>query len=191
MFALSSTLLALTTAFLLLLGEEIVVFLYGSKWAAAGIILRILAVLVFCKGHAILVSPLVVSMRGIAPDAKMKMVEAAIFLVLLYPLTSRYGAVGAATAGAIAFGIMMVNRLRAAASLLPNISRILLRTVLSAVVACALGVLLAAFAVRTVASIPGRLLLGGAMIALVVSGVMCLLSPHLRSELSRVFSAAD
>jgi O-antigen/teichoic acid export membrane protein len=190
-FALSSTLLSLTAALLLLLGEEIVVFLYGSKWAAAGIILRILAILVFCKGHAILVSPLVVSMRGIAPDAKIKMVEAAIFLVLLYPLTSKYGAVGAAAAGAIAFGVMMINRLRAAASLLPNISRMLLRTVLSAVVACALGVLLAAFAIRTVASIPGRLLLGGAAIAIVVSGVMSILSPHLRTELRRVVSAAD
>ncbi|MEP6570943.1 MAG: hypothetical protein ABJC10_14320 [Acidobacteriota bacterium] len=32
-------------AALLLLGDEIVVFLYGSKWATAGTILRILALL--------------------------------------------------------------------------------------------------------------------------------------------------
>lgn len=71
-FAASSTVLTFTTALLLLLGDEIIVFLYGGKWAAAGTILRILALLVFCKGHAILVSPLIVSMRGIAPDAKIK-----------------------------------------------------------------------------------------------------------------------
>ena len=190
-FATSSTLLALTTALLLLLGREIVVFLYGSKWAAAGTILRILALLVFCKGHAILVSPLVVSIRGIAPDAKVRMFEAAIFLALLYPLTSRYGAVGAAAAGAIAFFVAMINRLRVASSLLPDIAKDLLQTVLAAAAACALGVLLAAFAIRTVASIPGRLLLGGAVIAIVVSGGMWSLSPHLRTELRRVFSAAD
>jgi O-antigen/teichoic acid export membrane protein len=186
-FASSSTLLALTGALLLLLGEEIVVFLYGPKWVTAGTILKILALLVFFKGHAILVSPLVISMRGIAPDAKIKMFEAAIFLALLYPLTSRYGAVGAATAGAVAFFITMINRLRAASLLLPNISKTLLRTVLSSVVACALGTGLGALAISTVESVPGRLLLGGSVIAIVVTGVMLVLSPQLRVELSRLF----
>jgi len=186
-FATSSTLLALTTALLLLLGEEIVVFLYGTKWAAAGTILRILALLVFCKGHATLVSPLVVSMRGIAPDAKIKMFEAAIFLALLYPLTSRYGAVGAAASGAIAFFIMMINRLRVASSLLPNISKTLIATILSSVVACALGIVLGALAILTVESVLGRLLLGASVIAIVVTGVMLILSAHLRAELSRLF----
>lgn len=190
-FATSSTLLALTTALLLLLGEEIVVFLYGTKWAAAGTILRILALLVFCKGHATLVSPLVISMRGIAPDAKIKLFEAAIFLVLLYPLTSRYGTVGAAAAGAIAFFITMINRLRVASSLLPNISKTLLRTVLSSVAACALGIALGALAIPTAESVLGRLLLGGLVIAIVVTGVMLILSPLLRVELSRLFSSVN
>jgi O-antigen/teichoic acid export membrane protein len=185
-FATSSTLLALTTALLLLLGEEIVVVLYGTKWAAAGTILRILALLVFCKGHATLVSPLVISMRGLAPDAKIKLFEAAIFLALLYPLTSRYGAAGAASAGAVAFFITMINRLRVASSLLPDISKTLLRTVLSSVVACALGIALGALAIPTVESVLGRLLLGGSAIATVVCGVMLVLSPQLRVELSRL-----
>jgi O-antigen/teichoic acid export membrane protein len=188
-FAVSSILLALTTALLLLLGEDIVVFLYGSKWSAAGTILRILALLVFCKGHAMLVSPLVVSIRGIAPDAKIKLFEATIFLLLLYPLTTRYSALGAAWAGAIAFFVMMINRLRVAAALLPDISNSILRTVLSAVVACALGVALGALVIRTVESIPGRLLLGGSVIGVVVSGVMLALSSQLRVELSRMFTA--
>ncbi len=188
-FAASSTLLTFTTALLLLLGDEIVVFLYGSKWAGAGTILRILALLVFCKGHAILVSPLIVSMRGIAPDAKIKLFEAAIFLALLYPLTSRYGAVGAAWAGAIAFFVMMVNRLRVAASLLPNIAGVLVRIVLSATVACALGVGMGALAVSAVESVVGRLLSGGAVVAIVVTGVMLILSAELRTELWRLLAS--
>lgn len=184
-FATSSTLLTLTTALLLLLGDEIVVFLYGSKWAAAGTILRILALLVFCKGHAILVSPLVLSIRGIAPDAKIKLVEAAIFLVVLYPLTSRFGALGAAWAGAVAFFVVMINRLRVAASLLPNIAGLLVRTVLSGAVACALGTTLGALAIWKIEIVPGRLLLGGSAIAIVITGVMFILSPQLRVELSR------
>src|SRR4029077_9980351 len=169
------------------LGDEIVVFLYGSKWAAAGTILRILALLVFCKGHAILVSPLIVSMRGIAPDAKIKLVEAAAFLVLLYPLTSRYGAVGAAWAGAAAFFLVMINRMRVAASLLPNVAAMLVRTVLASAVACALGILLGALAIWKMEIVLGRLLLGGSVIAIVTTGAMFILSPHLRVELSRAF----
>ena len=187
-FALSSTLLTLTTAVLLALGDEIVVFLYGSKWAESGTILSILALLVFCKGHAILVSPLVVSMRGIAPDAKIKLFEAAIFLVLLYPLTSRFGARGAAWAGAIAFFVMMINRLRVAASLLPDIAGVLVRTVLSAAIACALGAALGTLAIGAIVSVPGRLLLGGFVIAIVVVAAMLILSAQLRNELSRVFA---
>jgi O-antigen/teichoic acid export membrane protein len=187
-FAVSSILLTLTTALLLLLGEEIVVFLYGSKWRAAGTILRILALLVFCKGHAMLVSPLVVSIRGIAPDAKFKLLEAVTFLVLLYPLTTKYGALGAAWAGAIAFFVMMINRLRVAVNLLPDISNTMLRTVLSAIAACAIGVGLGALVIRTMESVPVRLLLGGSVIAIVVSGVMLALLPQLRVELSRVFN---
>jgi lipopolysaccharide exporter len=185
-FAVSSILVTLTTALFLLLGEEMVVFLYGSKWRAAGTILRILALLVFFKGHAMLVSPLVVSIRGIAPDAKFKLFEAVTFLAVLYPLTTRYGALGAAWAGAIAFFIMMVNRLRAAAALLPNISNIILRTVLTAGLAGALGVALGALVIRTMESVPARLLLGGSVIAVVVSAVMLALSSQLRVELSRM-----
>ena len=190
-FATSSTLLTLTTALLLLLGDEIVVFLYGNKWAAAGTILRILALLVFFKGHAILVSPLILSMRGIAPDAKIKLVEAAIFLVLLYPLTSKYGAVGAAWAGAAAFFVAMINRLRVAASLLPNVAGMLVRTVVAAAVACALGITLGALAIERIESVLGRLLLGSSVIAAVVAAVIPLLSPELRTELRRLFSSAQ
>ncbi|HEV7680858.1 MAG TPA: oligosaccharide flippase family protein [Pyrinomonadaceae bacterium] len=189
-FAVSSILLTLTTALLLLLGEEIVVFLYGSKWRAAGTILRILALLVFCKGHAMLVSPLVVSIRGIAPDAKIKLFEAGIFLVVLYPLTTRYGTLGAAWAGAIAFFVMMINRLRVAINLLPDISSTILRTVLSAIAACALGVALGEVLLRSVASISGRLLSGSAVIAVTVTGAMLALSPQLRVELSRLLHSS-
>jgi O-antigen/teichoic acid export membrane protein len=189
-FAASSTLLTVTAAVLLLLGDEIIIFLYGRKWIPAGTILRILAVLVFCKGHGILVSPLVVSLRGLAPDAKIKMIEAAIFLALLYPLTSRYGALGAAWAGAIAFFVMMVNRLRVAAALLPNIAGVLVRTVFSAAVACAAATALGALAIDSVARVSARLLLGGSVIAIVATGVMLVLSAPLRAELSRLLAAA-
>lgn len=188
-FTTSALLLALTTALLMLLGDEIVMLLYGAKWAAAGTTLRILSLLVFCRGYAVLISPLLVSIRGNKPDAKIKLVEAAIFLALLYPLTSRFGAVGAAWAGTIAFFVTMINRLYFAATLLPNTSKTILRTLLCSVVATAVGIALGALAVLRLESIVGRLLIGGSMIAIGVTGVMLLLSPHLRNELLRLFSS--
>ena len=190
-FTTSSMLLALTTALLLLLGDEIVVLLYGAKWAAAGTTLRILSLLVFCRGYAVLISPLLVSIRGNAPDAKIKVVEAAIFLTLLYPLTSRFGAVGAAWAGTIAFFITMINRLYFAAALLPNVSKTIMRTLLCSVVATGLGVALGALSILRVESVAGRLLVGGSVIAIVVTGALLILLPELRVELSQLFSSVQ
>ena len=187
-FTTSSLLLALTTALLMLLGNEIVVLLYGAKWAAAGTILRILSLLVFFRGCSVLISPLLVSIRGNAPDAKIKLVEAAIFLALLYPLTSRFGTVGAAWAGTIAFFIAMINRLYFATALLPNISKTILQTLLCSVVATGVGTALGALAILRLESAAARLLMGGSVIAIGVTGAMLLLSAQLRTELLRLLS---
>jgi O-antigen/teichoic acid export membrane protein len=183
----SSLLLALITALLMVLGSEIVVLLYGAKWAAAGTILRILSLLVFCRGYSVLISPLLVSIRGIAPDAKIKMVEVAIFLAALYPLTSSYGARGAAWAGAIAFFITMINRAYFATTLLPDIAQAIRRTILCSAIATAMGAVLGTLAIMNVENIMLRLLLGGSVIAIVVSGTTLVLLPQLKRELSQLF----
>lgn len=188
-FTTSSLLLALTTALLMLLGNEIVVLLYGARWAAAGTILRILSLLVFFRGCSVLISPLLVSIRGIAPDAKIKFVEAVIFLALLYPLTTRFGAVGAAWAGTIAFFITLVNRVYFASVLLPNISKTTIQTLLGSVVAIGAGVAVGWLAISSLENIVARLLVGGSTISFAVTGVMLLLSSQLRVELRRVFSS--
>jgi PST family polysaccharide transporter len=174
---------------LLLLGDEIVVLLYGAKWTAAGTILRILALLVFCRGISVLISPLLVSIRGNAPDAKIKLVEAATFLALLYPLTKTWGPVGAAWAGAIAFFITMVNRMYFVSGLLPNIANKILKTVLSGIVATGVGVAFGLIAILRIEAVTGRLLVGGSAIAIVVTGVMLLSLPELRSELAHLLSS--
>jgi O-antigen/teichoic acid export membrane protein len=187
-FTVSLLLLALTTAVLMLLGNEIVALLYGSKWASAGTILRILSLLVFFRGCSVLISPLLVSIRGVAPDAKIKMVEAGIFLASLYPLTSNFGPQGAAWAGAIAFFVTMINRAYFATTLLPDIAHTIRRTILYSIIATAVGVVLGSLAVMKIESIAGRLLLGGSAIAFAVTSVMLFLLPQLRKEVWRLFT---
>ncbi len=186
--AISSLLLALTTAVLMLLGDEIVILLYGAKWATAGTILRILSLLVFCRGYSVLISPLLVSIRGVAPDAKIKLLEVALFLALLYPLTSRFGAQGAAWAGAIAFFVTMVNRVYFATMLLPDIAKTIRRTILYSMVATAVGIALGTLAVMKIEKVAARLLLGGTLITLVVSMMMFMLLPTLRKEARQLFT---
>jgi lipopolysaccharide exporter len=181
-FTISLLLLAVTTAVLMLLGNEIVVLLYGARWASAGTILRILSLLVFCRGCSVLISPLLVSIRGVAPDAKIKMVEAAIFLASLYPLTSKFGAQGAAWAGAIAFFVTMINRVYFATTLLPDIAQTIRRSILYSIVATVVGVVLGSLAVMKIENVVGRFLLGGSVIGIAVSGMMLLVLPQLRKE---------
>lgn len=94
---------------------------------------------------------------------------------------------GAAWAGAIAFFITMINRLYFATALLPSISKTILRTLFCSVVATTAGIALGAVAVFRMESVGARLLVGGPMIAIGVTGVMLILSPHLRNELSQLF----
>jgi O-antigen/teichoic acid export membrane protein len=176
-------LLALTTALLMLLGDEIIVCLYGLQWASAGTILRILSLLVFFRGCSVLISPLLVSIRGNAPDAKIKMVEAAVFVALLYPLTSTYGAAGAAWAGTIAFFIAMINRLRVVCVLLPDVAQRIQWTLLHGLGATMAGLALGSLGIPRLQHNVTRLLIGGAMVTIGVTGTMLALSAHLRAEL--------
>ena len=65
----------------------------------------------------------------------------------------------------------------------------ILRTILCSVVAIAAGVALAALSILRLENVAGRFLAGGWVIAIVVPGVMLLLSPQLRVELLRLFSS--
>jgi hypothetical protein len=59
---------------------------------------------------------------------------------------------------------------------------------LCSVVAIAAGVALGALSILGLENVAGRFLAGGSVIAIVVPGVMLLLSPQLRVELLRLFS---
>jgi lipopolysaccharide exporter len=189
--AAGSTLLAVAASLLMLLGGEIVVLLYGSKWVAAGTLLRLLSPFVFFRGLTLLISPLVRSTRGMASDAGIKAVEAAIFFALLYPLASKYGAAGAACALSVVYFITLVNRVRLVLSLLPGASGIILRTILSAVAAVGLGVALGASAMSAIEGVVPRLIWGGAVVSTVVVTSMLALSPQLRAEISQIFSTSS
>jgi hypothetical protein len=83
----------------------------------------------------------------------------------------------------------MINRLCFAGVLLPNISKTIRRTVFCSVAATVVGIAIGALAIFRLENIVARLLLGSGVIAFVVTGVMLVLLPDLRVELSRLLAA--
>ncbi|HZS05386.1 MAG TPA: oligosaccharide flippase family protein [Blastocatellia bacterium] len=179
-FAPGSALLAMMAVVMALLADEIILVLYGAKWAAAGELLRILALVGFSRGHLNLISPFLVSRCGYAPEARAKTLEAVVFLTLLYPLTVRFGAQGAAWAGTVVYLFTMLNRLRLVRSLSPSVFRQVMK-ILSVVLFAGVTGLAAGLLVKTgIQSALLRLICGGAASALIMSAITLRLLPDLR-----------
>ncbi|MCA1613833.1 MAG: oligosaccharide flippase family protein [Acidobacteria bacterium] len=111
---------------LFVLSDEIVALLYGGRWAGAGALLRVLALVGFWRATLPLTAPLLVGMNRVGWEARAKLAEAALFLLLLYPLVARFGAAGAAWAGVAQFARPLARILCAAPASLAVAALVLL-----------------------------------------------------------------
>lgn len=119
-FTIGSALLIIITIPMMLLAPEIIELLYGDKWANAAQPLRILVLIGLFRGLLLLFSPLISGLKRPDIDARSKIVEAILFLSLLYPLTQHYGALGAAWSGVITYAFALVLRYRMAYGFAPG-----------------------------------------------------------------------
>ncbi len=174
--------LTLLTAPMFLLGPEIVSVLYGGKWTAAGAVFGLLSLVGLTRAVSVVISTLLFGMNKPREVAVGKAVEAAIFLLLVYPLTSRFGVAGAAYAGLISYLLALLNRLLFIRRLMPSAfdgaSRIILASAVSGAAAAAAGRLVLNF----VAGDWARLLAGGAVATLTSALLLYRLVPGLASE---------
>jgi len=186
-FTLSTTLLTLITVPIMLLAEDITAILYGSKWKAAAPLLPIMALIGIFRGLANLTSPLVMGLNRPGNDAKAKVIEGVLFLSLIYPLTARYGTVGAAWAGVIVYFITFLIRFEFARRILPNVSRRLQWVLVNALVAAAMGWLAGMLLISFIETGWVRLL-AGASVSICVTGLLMLM---MRSDLRQAVSNAS
>jgi O-antigen/teichoic acid export membrane protein len=174
--------LTLLTAPMFLLGPEIVSVLYGGKWAAAGAVFGLLSLVGLTRAVSVIISTLLFGMNKPREVAVGKAVEAAVFLLLVYPLTSRFGVAGAAYAGLVSYLLALLNRLLFIRRLMPSAfdgaSRIILASAVAGAVAAAAGRLVLNF----VAGDWARLLAGGAVATLTGALLLYRLVPGLASE---------
>lgn len=140
--AAGAAVLTLITVPIFLLGPEILTVLYGPKWTTAGAVVGILSIVGLIRALSVIVSALFLGLNKPRAVAVGKVIEAVAFLLLVYPLTLRYGVMGAAYAGVISYFLALLNRLVLIRRLMPAVfnsaSRIILGVAISG--ACAAGV---------------------------------------------------
>jgi O-antigen/teichoic acid export membrane protein len=188
-FAVGSALLVLMAAPMGLLSNEFILLLYGAKWNASGPLLRVLTLVGLLHGLTQMVSALLIGLNRPELDARAKLTEAVVFVLLLTPLTVRYGALGAAWAGVIVYAFAFLARYGFTARLIPGVFGKIAWTILSTLLAGVSGVLAGAGVLRLVASVPLRLLLGGSVTVAVAVLGMLVLTPVLRVEAGTAFLA--
>jgi PST family polysaccharide transporter/lipopolysaccharide exporter len=184
----SAALLTIAAVPLLLLADEIVMLLYGAKWIEAAPLLRVLALIGFWRGLLQVIAPLIISVSGPRPEATAKSIEALGFLLLLYPLTKNYGALGAAWAGVIIYFLTIMIRRRLIRTFAPRAAKRMITIIASALCAGLCGVVCGALVLMLAETLLLRLLFGGAVSIAATMFVLVLMLPGLRREASTILA---
>ncbi|MGH9968917.1 MAG: lipopolysaccharide biosynthesis protein [Pyrinomonadaceae bacterium] len=187
-FSISSMILLTITVPLFLLAGEIVQLLFGGRWTTAGTVLRILALSIPLRGLALIISTVFFSLNRHKQVAGGRVLEAIVFLAVLYPLITAFGLTGAAWAVVITYAFACVNRLVALNQIIPGISSKLFRTSLSISAAAGAGLLIAGVSLTLLTSPLPRVILGGLLSTIIPSVILLLIRSDLRKWLIEWFS---
>jgi O-antigen/teichoic acid export membrane protein len=188
-FAVSAALLATISVMLVLLSAEIVQLLFGPKWSEAAPILRILALICFARGLLQIAGTFILTIRRPWVEARAKLFESAIFLAALYPLTLRYGLVGAAWSGAIVYVVALCVRLKIIGSFAPEAQRTALGVLLRVISSGLAGLLAGVVTLKALTEFIGiqnaaaRLVVGALACMIVMLPLSLALLPAFRKEL--------
>lgn len=120
-FTISSLILISITVPIFLLADEIVQLLFGRTWATAGSVLKVFSLIIPLRGLVLIISTVFFGLNRPRQVAVGKILEASVFLALLYPLIFVFGLTGAAWAGIIAYAFACVNRVSALREIIPGI----------------------------------------------------------------------
>jgi lipopolysaccharide exporter len=181
-FVLATAALVLLVAPAALLAQELVLLLYGEKWAAAGPLLQILMLMGFGRGLLQLVGPLLMGLNRPDLEARSKVLEGVFFLCVLFPLTLSFGPQGAAWAGVLVALLSCLVRFSYARSLVPKAFAQVPAIVLSSVLTGLGGALAGAGAISGTDSILARCALGGVVSLCATALLLWLFKPALRAE---------
>ena len=128
--------------------DEVVQLLFGACWTTAGSVLSILALVLPLRGVTLITSPVFWSANRLREAALVRTLDAVVFVAALYPLISRFGLLGVAWAGVVAYAFASVNRAIALNKIIAGISSKLLWRLLATLVLLITMVLVRALLTR-------------------------------------------
>lgn len=179
-FTLGALLLISLQAPLFILSADVVQVLYGSKWAVAAPVLRVLSLIIPLRGLVLIINSFWFGLNRPRPVATGKIFEAVLFLLLLYPMTRAFGLTGAAWAGVIVYAVALVNRFVVLRHTMPGLGNRVVWIFVSAFVAAAAGLFLAAVGLSFFESMLPRILLGGLLATSAPAALLLLMRADLR-----------
>jgi lipopolysaccharide exporter len=187
--AAGAAVLLLLTVPIFLLGPEIITILYGAKWTSAGSVFSVLSIVGLVRALSVILSSLFFGLNQPRAVAVGKIIEAVLFVLLVYPLTVRYGVMGAAYAGVISYPLALVNRLFLVKRLLPLAFTSTFRIILGLGISGAFAVAIGRLVLNFVAGNWPRLILGGAISTATAALLLYLLMPAFAAEVQRAVHA--
>ena len=191
-FLLGAALMTLTMMPIAFLAPEIVHVAFGDKWQAAVAPLRVLIFVGFFRGLIRVLTPLIVGTNRPEIEARSTIASAVVFVAALYPLTLRFGMVGAAWAGVLTYALAFAMRVFTARQLAPHAFARFPLVLGICALSAAVGAAASAFVLGFLAHwglhfALLRLLVGGAVAVLVSGALLLVLQPTLKDEFARVW----
>ncbi len=191
-FVLGCSLLALIILPLFLLSSEVLTIFGKAAYEAAAPLLRVMLIGGLFRSLTQILSPLVHGLGRPEIDAKASTIEAGVFVALVTALTFRFGAMGAAWAGVIAYGLSFVIRALWCRPLAPRAFAALPRTLLTSLLCVGggwgAGVFVLSLAPLAHAGLWARALLGGGVSLGVAMLELAVLFPALGDEAAKVMA---
>lgn len=182
-----SSMLVVVTVPMILLAPEMVAVFYGPKWADSAAPLRVLMLVGLFRGMIQLVAPLMMGLDRPDLEARSKIIEAIVFVAVLYPMIQLLGTMGAAWAGVLIYFLSFAMRYRYASQLVPGGFTSMPRLIVTALLASAGGAAAGGLVLHFLAdALPlVRLIVAGGVTTVVCAMGLLLLRPELIGELDK------
>ncbi len=189
-FVLGCSILALLILPLFLLSSEVLAIFGKAEYLAAAPLLRVMLIGGLFRSLTQILAPLVHGLGRPEIDAKASTIEAIVFVILVTALTFKFGAMGAAWGGVMAYGLSFTIRSLWCRALAPRAFAELPRTLLIALLCTGggwgAGIYVLSTPALAEAGIWARAIVGGGVALAVTSGELAILFPSLLDEASKV-----
>jgi O-antigen/teichoic acid export membrane protein len=139
------------TVLIVMLAEDFIIVFLGERWLPIADVLKVLCLLGLFRGLSNVIAPVHLAVNRPDIQSRNKTVELVVFSLLIYPLTLRWGLIGAGWAVSAAYLAGLIMNLQALSRLLEGIPQII-TTALRCPVAAAGGMVVSAFLAAAVSS---------------------------------------